>query len=812
MMMQWYDQVQRDVRLASRRASSQATFTMVVIVCLALGIGGTVAAFSVLQPVLLASLPFEDPHDLVQIAAFNVNRTDPDERYWVSWYPINDLRVNGEVLEGVAAFYQQDFDVLGDGETERIAGAETLPGSFAVLGVRPLLGRTLSEDDVRLGLRTILISESLWSRRYGRDLDVLGRTITVRDRPYTIVGVLPAGIRVPNRAEIWPLHQPDDYSHSEQLSLGVFLTIGRLTDRGSSQALDRELDAMLTRIQGVEPVVYDAYGFDAMPLNEYLVGDFRRPLWALFASAFLVLLLASANVSNLLMARAQGEEWERALRTALGARRRRLAAQGIVENLMLAGIGALAGTLLAALAVRGLLAIAPVDSPAFDGVGISWPVAFAASALALVLALIMSALPTARCYASLGRLRGVRDAQDGRHERRVQTAFVVGQVALSLVLLVGAGLMTRSAVNLAALDLGFDTESLLVVRASAPASLAATIDGRADFTFEVVRRIQALPGVKASGAVSWVPFEDGDVGFNYSLEDFPPEQGGERDLARGRLIAPGYFASMDIPLASGRLFSDSDRLHASLVAIVSRAFERKHWPDGSAVGRRVKRGAFDADRPWIEIVGVVEDIRSGTLSDAIRPAVFYPHAQSEGAFLAQMAYTVRTDLDDALVVPAIRAAIGEVAPAAGLYGVTTGTEIARGALGRAKFNSLVISVFSLMGLVLAGAGVFGVTSYAVGRRTREFGLRVALGARPAQVRQLVLRNAVFVAAAGIGIGLLAALLLAGNVSDLLFEIEAVDGATYSAVAVLLAGAVFLASYVPACRATRVDPMSALRGD
>ena len=418
MMMQWYDQVQRDVRLASRRANSQGTFTVVVIICLTLGIGGTVAAFSVLQPVLLTSLPFEDPQELVQLAAFNVNRTDPDERYWISWYPVNDLRVNGEVLEGVAAFYQQEFDVLGDGETERVAGAETLPGSFDVLGVRPLLGRTLSEDDVRLGRRTLLISESLWSRRYGRDLDVLGKIMTVRDRPYTIVGVLPAGVRVPGRAEIWPLHQPDDYSYSEQLTLGVFITIGRLQGGVGSQALDGELASMLSRIQAAEPVVYDSYGFDAKSLDEYLVGDFRRPLWALFASAFVVLLLASANVSNLLMARAQGEEWERSLRTALGARRGRLAAQGLVENLMLAGLGALAGTLLAAFAVRGLLAVAPVDSPAFDGVGLSWPVVSVAAALAVVLALTMSALPTASCYASLGRLRGARGAQDGRRERR----------------------------------------------------------------------------------------------------------------------------------------------------------------------------------------------------------------------------------------------------------------------------------------------------------------------------------------------------------------------------------------------------------
>jgi len=809
-MYEWYDQLRRDLRLAGRRAVRHSTFTGIVIACIALGIGATAGAYSVLHPVLLRPLVFEDPDELVQIGGFSVERTDPDERYFIAWNSVDALRRNRQVLEGVAGFYQHDFDVLDGETTERVPGAETLPGSFDVLGIRPVLGRTLREEDVREGRRVVLISESFWARRYGQDPQVLGRSITLGDVPHEIVGVMPDGLRFTARADVWPVHQPDDYTPREQLGLGGFLAIARLPAGRDAGAAQVDLDALARTLREAEPSFHATSGFDAKPLQEFLVGDFRRPLWALFASALFVLLVAAANVANLLMARAQGDAWERGLRTALGAQCRRLAHQSLVENLLLSVLGAAAGVGLGAVAVRGLLAVTPPIGPAFDDVGLSTPVVLVSLVVACVFAGVMTIPPIVRCHAALGVLRGSRDGH-GRRERRTQALFVVGQVALSFVLLVGAGLMFRSVGNLSDLDLGFDTERLVTLRVSAPPSSAGTVEGRAGFTVEVLQRIRAIPGVDAAGAVSWVPFSDSDVGFVYSVEDFPPgEDSGDQTLASGRIIGPGYFAAMGIPILAGRDLTEGDVMDAPRVAIVSRAFQERYWPGESALGKRIKRGAYIMDRPWLEIVGVVGDVRSGTLSDAIKPALFYAQAQSEGAFLGQMAYPVRSRLAPEALVGAVRAAVGEVSASATVYGAATGDDISDQALGRARFNGLVIGAFAAIGLLLAAAGVFGVTAYGVGRRTREFGLRAALGAGPGEIRGLVLRSSVGVAAAGIALGFLVAVAVVDGMSALLFGVEPRDPATWITVAAVLATSVILASYGPARRATRISPTVALR--
>jgi putative ABC transport system permease protein len=814
MTFEWYDQIQRDVRLAGRRAVRHATLTVVLIVCLSLGFGAVISALSVLHHVVLSPLPFEGADRLVQVGAYNLNRSDPDERYFVSWYPIDVLLRERGLLEGVAAFYQRDFDLLTDDEALRVPGAETVAGSFDVLGVQPLLGRTLEESDVRVGRRVAVIGETLWSRHYARDPSVLGRTIQLEDEAYEIVGVVPGDLRLTSRAEVFPVYQPDDYSYREHLGMGVFLTIGRLPAGAAPEAVQRDLDAMLRALLEAEPIFFRDYGFEALGLREALVGDFRTPLWALAASAVFVLLLAAANVANLIMARAQGETWERGLRTALGARCRRLAQQGLVENLFLTGGGALVGIVMGHIGVRVLVGRANLSSPAFEDAGLTLPVVLVALALAGSLAAIMSLLPAMRCYNALDAVRRGRDGRGARAERRVQTAFVVGQLALSFVLLVGAGLTWRSVANLRGLDIGFDTEPLVVARVSAPASLAGSVGARADFTGEVLARVRALAGVEAAGAVSWVPFDDADVGFNYSVEESPPEVSGERYVEPGRIVAPGYFASMGIPLLAGRDFADTDGMDAPPVAIVSRAFERRFWPAGSALGKRIKRGAYNLERPWIEIVGVVGDVRSGVLSDPIKPAMFYPQRQTEGAYLAEMAYTVRLTegVDVEEVVGGIRTAVPEVSASATVFGVTTGAEIRRVALGRPRFNSSVIGIFAGTGLLLAVAGVFGVTSYGVSRRKHELGVRVVLGAGPRQVGALVLRRALLTAVLGLGVGIVGALAVTAGLTEMLFQTGPRDYLTYATVAALLCASTLLASYVPARRATRVDPNLALKSE
>jgi predicted permease len=809
-MTNWLDEIRRDAQLAIRRARRHKTFTVVVIACVALGVGATAGVFSVLRPVLLKPVPFEEPERLMRVAAYSTSRADPDERYWMSWIPTEQLILSGRSLEGLAGFYRIDFDVLDADGVERIPGAQTLAGSFDALRVRPVLGRSLRADDVRAGLRTALISEELWARRYARDANVLGQVITLNEQPHEIIGVIPAGYRFPNRAEIWAAYHPDDYTLSEQRGTGNLQLVGRLAAGSTDVDLERDLATALRATKEIDPIFYSAWGLESISLRRALVGDFERPLWALFGGAALVLLLAVANVVNLLMARAQGEEWERALRIALGVRRARMLQQRFVENVLLTAAGATAGIVLAVWGTRALLAVTPLNDPAFDRVGLSPLVIVVAAGLAALVAATMSAFTAGGGSGALAALRGSRAGQSGLRDKRVQSVLVVGQIALSLVLLVGAGLFGKSFTNLQSLDLGFDTEPLVAIRVSAPPSLVGTPNGPADFARDVIGRVAAIPGVEAIGAVSGVPFDDPNVGYNHSIEDFPPEDGSQRSLAPGWVISPGYFASMGIEVLRGRDFVDADRMEAPPVAIVNREFERQRWPGGSALGKRIKRGAYAMDRPWIEIVGVVEDSRAGTLSDAVQPHLYYPVGQSQGSYLAQMAYTVRYRGNLAQVVSAFRAAVAEAAPAATVYRVSTGSDITRVALGRPKFNGLIIGAFALAGLVLAAAGVYGVTAYTVGRRTREFGVRVALGAEPRQVCALVVRHGAVVAAIGVALGLSVTTVLSGTLGALLYEVDPRDVSTYTAVTALLVGTVLLASYLPARRATRVDPTVALR--
>ncbi len=809
MMLEWYDQIHRDIRLAGRRAVRNRTFTAVTVLCIALGVGAATSVLTVLHPVLVAPLAFEDADQLVHVSIHNIHRSDPDQRFFLSWLAVDALRRESRLLDGVGAFYQHDMDVLLDGESHRLPGAETVPGSFEALGIRPVVGRTLVEDDLRLRRRVAVVAERLWERSLERDPSVIGSTLVIGGEPHEIVGVVSGDLRLSARAEIFPLFNPADYSRREHVAMGVFFTVGRLPDDQQATGASQDLEAARRALLAEEPAFFADYRLETRELREALVGDFRRPLWTLMAAAVFVLLLAIANVANLLLARAQGEVWERGLRTALGARCRRIAVQGIVENSLLAGVGSLVGLGLGVWGARALLTLTPLSNPAFDEVGASFAVVLAAVGLALAVGAVVSILPAVQCYQAMSLLQGGRGGGSSRGERRLQTVFVVAQVALSFTLLVGAGLMARSTLKLSRLDLGFDTEHLVSIRASAPPSMAGTMEGRARFTHEVLERMRAIPGVDAAGGASWLPFIDGDVGFNYAVEEFPPESGNERQLHPGRIVTPGYFSALGVPILSGRDFRDADDIDAPLVAIVSRAFERYYWPSGSAVGKRIKRGAYDMERPWIEIVGVVEDARSGVVSDPVQPTMYYPLAQSDGGYLAQFAYVVRAS-DGGEMIPALRAEIREVSAAATAYDASDGAEIRRVALGRDRFNSVVIGVFALIGLTLAAAGVFGVTSYGVGRRRREFGLRVALGARPVQVRGLVLRGALAVAVAGIGIGLVGSTLLMSAVSDLLFEVDAADGATYVAVAATLSLAVLVATYVPARRATLVDPTVALK--
>ena len=388
----------------------------------------------------------------------------------------------------------------------------------------------------------------------------------------------------------------------------------------------------------------------------------------------------------------------------------------------------------------------------------------------------------------------------------------MGQVAVSLVLLVGAGLMVRGFRELQSVDPGFRPDGLAVVRVSAPASVAGTHEGRVAFFTEVLARMEALPGVEAAGGAHIFPLDDEDWGYAYSVEDEPPADPNQAHSAIGRIVTHGFFRAAGILLLGGRTFLETDALDAPGVAVVSRAFEERFWPAGSALGRRIKRGSYGRDRPWLEIVGVVDDVRSGGLEEDIRPAVYYPMSQTDGAYVSVMAVGVRGSVPAESLIPAVRRVVTAVGPSATTYRTTTGESIVSRSLGRVQFNGLVLLIFAGVGLLLAATGVYGVTVYSVGRRTREFGLRMALGAQGIEIIHGVLRGAFVLAVTGVRLGLSASVALTSLLSDVFLAVEPFDPLVYGAVSSLLAAVVLLATYLPARRATRVSPTVALRDD
>ena len=652
----WIDEVWRDVRLAARRITRRPAVSIVIITCLGAGIGATSGVYSVVRSVLVDAMPFEDADRLVQIFTFNLDRQDPERRFWVAPVTYMAVAEETEALESVAGFFATDFDVLEDGVAQRMRGARAMPGSFAALGIQPMLGRTFTQEDIEGNNRVALISEAVWRQRYGGDPSVLGRSLDVSGESASIVGVIPQGQRIPGRAEVWVNLLRRDYADGEWLSWGSLIMVGKLADRASREDLAAEFGRVSARLAEREPMILGDNGIEAVTLQEAQVGAFQPPLQALLGASVFVLLIAVANVANLLLARAQHESWEQAVRTALGASRVSLFRQSLPENMILAGLGALLGTAVAGWGVMALLALAPVDNAAFDSVGFSRRTLAMTVGLAFAVALVLSIVPAVRgrtaAVEAVGR--GGRGRSSDRRERRIRNTFVMGQVAVSLVLLVGAGLMVRSFRELQMVNPGFSPDGLAVVRVSAPASVAGTHEGRVAFFTEVLARMEALPGVEAAGAAHIFPLDDDDWGYAYSVEDEPPADPNQAHSAIRRIVTHGFFRAAGIPLLRGRTFLESDALDASGVAVVSRAFEERFWPGGSGLGRRIKRGSYGRDRPWLEIVGVVDDVRSGGLEKDVRPAVYYPMSQTDGAYVAVMAVGVRASVRPESLIPAVR--------------------------------------------------------------------------------------------------------------------------------------------------------------
>jgi putative ABC transport system permease protein len=805
----------RDLRYGLRVLAKSPVFTAVAMLTLALGVGANTAIFSVVNELLLRPLPFRDAERLVMLWENNPNidaGQNPTSRAnFRAW------REQSSSFEGMAAFSDQRLNLTGGGEPEEVSVQLATPELFQVLGVEPMLGRGMSQEDGLAGApRVAVLSYGIWQRRFGGDAGVVGRPITLNGAPFTVIGVLPAGFqwhikRSSNSgrpAEIWTVLPMPTEGPSTR---GRFLSaVARLKPGVSLEQALAEMKTIAARLEQ-DSQYNSGYTAQVIPLREQVVGNIRPALLILLGAVGFVLLIACANVANLLLARAAAREKEIALRTALGAGRMRIVRQLLTESLLLALMGSILGLGVAWMGTRALVAISPRDLVNLEGFSINVTVLAWTMAVSLLTGIIFGlapALEATRLNLNDVLKEGGKGAggQSSR-SRRLRSALVVGEVALALVLLASAGLMVRSFAHLRKVDTGFNADNVLTMVVRLPAGKYREDYQVVGFFRQVIERIRALPGVRSVGMVNYLPFYGGlGASSAFTIEGRPAQPPGQWITTDVRVADPGYFDVMGIPLLRGRNFTDLEAGEARHVALVSEAMVRQHFRDEDPIGNRITVPMSEKPAPT-EIIGIVGDVKYESLVDEAKPAVYLPHAELTYSF---MTLVIRTTGDPAEMAPALRSEVRAIDPEQPVSDVRTMNQVMADTLGRARFNTLLLGLFAGLATLLAAVGIFGVMNYSVTLRTHEIGIRVALGAQEGRVLMLILRQGLLLTLIGIGIGLGGALALTRLLSGLLFGVGATDPMTFAAIVLLLALVSLIACYIPARRATRVDPMIALR--
>jgi putative ABC transport system permease protein len=804
-----------DLRYVLRSLAKAPGFTFVVLLTLALGIGANTAIFTVLNSVLLRPLPFADSGRLVAIR----------EKFGqgiigsVAGPNLMDWRTRSHSFSGMMAFRSSSRALVGDGEPEQVLTAMVSADFFRTLGVVPALGRGFGEAEER-GVGTVaVLSDGLWRSRYGADRGIIGRTITLSGQPYTVIGVAPPEFTYPGNAVAW---LPMEYGlgRSADRSSHSYDVIGRLAPGVSLQAAQADLAAVARELEREYPVENGGRGVDVAPLAAEMVKAARPVLLLLGGAALFVLLIACANVANLFLARAAVRQRELAVRAALGAGRWRLARQVLVEGVLLSLTGGLVGLLLASWGVDLLVALRPRGIPRLDEIGVDRAtLAFAVLVsvavgigFALFPALTLSRGDPADAFRAEGRAMTA-----GRSGGRFRAALVVAQVSLALVLLAGAALLVVTVQRLALIDPGFDPRHAYTFELTIPPGKYPDRARHDQYLTRVVQAVSEVRDIRAAGATFYLPLGNGQVNGDFTVAGAAPAAPGREQYANFRMVTGDYFAALSIPLRRGRLLTADDRAGAPHVAVVNEALARMAWPDQDPIGRRLTFGDGQDDPDWMEVVGVVANVKSNGLTADIGPEIFVPFSQITADLWTvftplPVSVVIRSDSDLETVGGAIRAAIRSVDPEQPVTGPVPAGELIAAAVARQRFGMLLLLAFGGLALLLAAVGVYGVMAYAVSQRTRELGIRLALGARPGAVRALVLGEGMLLAGLGIGLGLVGALALGRLLVGLLYGVRPTDPRVLAAVCLLLAGASVVACLVPAVRATRVNPVDALRSE
>lgn len=805
------DTIVQLLRHATRSLVGRPALALLAVVTLGLGIGANTAIFSVINVVLLKPLPFEDPDRLVMVWSTAPNQGLVEG---FSSYPdFRDWREQSTTFDGLAAFWtfpNGDVNLTGGTEPRRVSVARVTTGFFELLGVAPLHGRTFQAEETIVGNhRRVILSHGLWRREFGGDPGLVGRNVMVNGFPYTVVGVMPPQLQARSvhvlgtDVELWRPLVPDD-NQTGGRDARRLRVVGRLAGGVTIAQAEAELAAIATRLGSVFPETNRDAGIRLIPLREQVVRDARKALMFLLAAVGVVLVGACANVANLLLIKAAADGKKMAVQYALGASRLRLCAQVLTESILLGGSGAVVGVFLAFWAVRVFAAMGPADIPLLSDARIDGAVlafTLVATMLTVVLVGLLPAWRSARPEVTMV-LRQVGSRSRGRNDRRLMGVLTVFQVALAMVLLVAGGLLLRSFQALLRVEPGLDPDRVLTFQLELPmATTYPTQAGRDAFFGNLLERVEGLPGISAATMSSAPPLEEEPSQFSFTrpgIED-------DRVLrASFRLVAPGYFALLGIPILTGRSFETTDGRSGPRVVIVSATLARAGWGEDSPIGSRIGVPFFDETA---EIVGVAGDVRTGGLDGEPARTVYVAAPQGTYNFMTAV---VKTLNDPRASIPTIRGLVRELDPDLPLHHVRTMDELVARSVAQQRFQMLLVSAFSLLVFVLAAIGTYGVTSYGVSERTRELGVRMALGATGADIRRLVLREGAGLALIGILLGGAVAAIFSRVLARFVFHISTTDLITFTAASALLVLAALVATFVPAYRATRVDPMRVLR--
>jgi predicted permease len=807
----------KDAHYGARMLLKSRTFTFVALAAIALGVGANTAIFSIVNAVLLRPLPYPEPDRLVMV-------WDDMSKIDLAHIPVSvpefvDYRERSRSFSDLAAFTVGNVNVTGDGEPERVQTTAATAGLFRALGVAPALGRAFTDAEDTPGNDTVVVvSHGFWQRRFGGDPSAVGRSIMLNGEPSTIVGVMPEGFDFPNDTELWaPIaFTPQQISGSRgQRFLNV---IGRLAPGVTLEQARGEIDTIARAFPTEYQGMYMAQsGFTALvtTLEEETVGDIRTPLLVLLAAVALVLLIACANVANLLLARASSRQREMAVRSALGAGRWQIVRQLLTESLLLSTIGGAAGLLIASWGLGLMLKVGGDDIPRADEIALDGRVLLFTLVISIGTGLIFGLAPAIRSAGvSLSELlrEGARGSSGGPRGNRLRGALVVSEIALALTLLVGAGLMIRSMEQLFEVDAGFDPKNVMTMQVSLPQN-GYPESAQANALYrQILDETAALPGVRSAAITTILPLAGTSSG-TITIEGRVVNPGEPFPEADFRAVSPDYFRTMGIELVEGRAFTDQDTADTQLVTVVDETLARTLFPPGQAVGGRIKLGGPQSTNPWLTVVGVVKHVRNRSLDEAGRVQIYFSYYQTPAAAPFRGATLVaKSEGDPTALAGAMRRVVQEADRNLPVSNVRTMEEIVEQSVVTRRLPMLLLGLFAGLALLLAAVGLYGVIAYSVTQRTREIGVRMALGASPVEVLGLVVRDGMWLVVVGVVVGLVAAFALTRVMESMLFGVSATDPATFLLTAGLLVAVALLATLVPALRAARVDPLVALRYD